>query len=71
MDDGTNGDVAAGDKTFTARPTLYELAPGTVRLRVSAAFQGRLTRVLSAPVTVTVTGTSATVTITSRRIWRI
>ena len=64
VDNGTNGDVTAGDRTFTARPTLYELAPGTVRLRVSAAFLGKVMRVLSAPVTVTVTGVAATVAIT-------
>ena len=65
VDDGTAGDAAAGDKTFTGRPTLYELAPGPVMLRVSAAFQGKITRVLSAPLTVSVQGTSATLTITS------
>jgi len=64
VDDGTNGDVTAGDQVFTLRPTLYEQAAGAVRLRASAAFQGRITRVLSAPVTVTVTGVSATVNIT-------
>ena len=41
-DDGLNGDAVAGDRTFTGRPTVYELAPGTVTLRVSAAFQGRI-----------------------------
>lgn len=64
VDNGTNGDVTAGDRTFTARPTVYELAPGTVRLRVSAAFLGKIARVLSPPVIVTVTGVAATVTIT-------
>jgi hypothetical protein len=64
VDDGTAGDVTVGDRTYTIRPTLYEQAPGSVRLRASAAFQGRLTRVVSAPVSVTVTGASATVRIT-------
>ena len=64
VDDGSNGDLVAGDRMFTARPTLYEPAAGAVRLRVAAAFQGRLALVLSAPVTVTVTGASATVTVT-------
>src|SRR5688572_26938074 len=64
VDNGTNGDVTAGDRTFTARPTLYELAPGTVRLRVSAAFLGKIARVVSAPVIVTVQGVAATVAIT-------
>ena len=64
VDTGGNGDLVAGDGTFTARPTLYEPAGGAVRLRVAAAFQGRLALVLSAPVTVTVTGASATVTVT-------
>src|SRR5690349_4168675 len=48
VDDGTAGDATAGDKVFTARVTIYEQAATVVRLRVSAAFQGRLTRVLSA-----------------------
>jgi hypothetical protein len=64
VDDGTNGDVTAGDKVFTLRATLYEQAAGAVKLRASAAFAGKLTRVLSSPVTVTVTGVSATVSIT-------
>ena len=64
-DDGRNGDVASGDKTFTFRMTAYELAPGPMILRVSAAFQGRLARVLSAPVTLSVTGTASNITITS------
>jgi hypothetical protein len=63
-DDGTNGDQVAGDRTFTAAPTVYELAPGLVRLRVSAAFSGRLTRVVSAPAGVDVQGTSQALAIT-------
>src|SRR5687767_2802870 len=57
-DDGRNGDAAAGDRVFTLRVTLYELVPGSITLRVSAAFQGRLVRVLSAPVTLAVSGTA-------------
>src|SRR5689334_22589750 len=49
VDDGTAGDATAGDRVFTARVTLYEQTATVVRLRVSAGFQGKLTRVLSAP----------------------
>jgi Glucodextranase, domain B len=62
-DDGNKGDAVAGDRTFTARLTAYELAPGPITLRVSAAFQGRLTRILSAPLTLTVAGTPSTISI--------
>jgi hypothetical protein len=65
-DDGTNGDVT-GDGIYSAHASVYELAPGTVRLRVSAAFQGRLTRVLSAPVSIVVSGASATVQIVGQQ----
>ena len=64
-DDGRNGDVAAGDRTFSFRMTAYELAPGPIVMRVSAAFQGRLTRVLSAPVTLLATGTASNIAIAS------
>ncbi len=64
-DDGANGDELAGDKTFSGRLTVYELAPGTFTMRVSAAFQGRILRVLSAPLTLTATGTASTIGITS------
>jgi hypothetical protein len=64
-DDGRNGDVTAGDGIFTLRLTAYELVPGPITLRVSAAFRGRITRVLSAPVTLTITGTASTITITN------
>ena len=46
-DTGTGGDATAGDKVFTLRVTLFETSPTAVRLRVSAAFQGKLTRVYS------------------------
>jgi hypothetical protein len=64
LDDGGGGDLLAGDKIFTARPNFFETAAGTVRLRVSAAFQGRLQRVVSAPVSLVVSGAGATVSIT-------
>ena len=62
-DDGLNGDAVAGDKTFSSRLTVYELAPGPITLRVSAAFQGRILRVLSAPLTITAAGTASTISI--------
>jgi len=46
-DDGTNGDAVAGDKIFTLRLMVTELALGEMRLQVSAAFKGLLKRVLS------------------------
>ena len=64
-DAGADGDLTAGDRTYTLRTTVYELAPATTTLRVSAAFSGRVRRVLSAPMVLTVTGASSTVTITS------
>ncbi len=64
QDDGSSGDVTAGDKTFTLRLSLFEVTPGPLTYRVSAAFQGRLTRVLSAVMTVTRTGTAANIEIT-------
>jgi hypothetical protein len=64
-DDGLNGDVAAGDQIYSIRATVFENAPGTVRLRVSAAFQGRLLRVFSAPLTVNITGIATGITILS------
>ena len=59
-DDGANGDVAAGDRTFTLQATIFETTPGPVRLRVSAAFRGSLIRAFSIPLTVNVTGATAT-----------
>lgn len=64
LDNGTGGDATAGDRTFSLRTSIYEVSPGPVTLRVSAAFAGRLTRVLSAPMTVQVTGTSTALSIT-------
>ena len=59
-DDGANGDVAAGDGTFSLRATIFEQSPGPLTLRVSAAFRGSLTRALSAPLTVHITGSTGT-----------
>jgi hypothetical protein len=65
VDNGSGGDAVAGDGLFTIRTTIFETISGPVILRVSAAFQGKLTRALSAPVTITVAGTATTLRITS------
>jgi uncharacterized Zn-binding protein involved in type VI secretion len=54
-DDGAFGDLVAGDKTFTLRLTLFEQRPGTVWLRVSAAFRTRILRAFSSTLAVNVT----------------
>ena len=59
VDDGTGGDAVAGDKIFTIQTTILETNPTVVRLRVSAAFEGRLTRVFSPVLQVNVTAASA------------
>ena len=59
-DDGQNGDAIAGDKLYTIRFSVYEQAPTSLTYRVSAAFQGRLTRVFSSSLSFSVTGTVAT-----------
>jgi hypothetical protein len=64
-DDGQNGDAVAGDRRYSRQLTVYELTPGPITLRASVAFQGRIVRVLSAPATLTVTGTASTITITT------
>jgi hypothetical protein len=46
-DDGINGDITANDKTFSLRLNLNEATAGPIQVRVSAAFKGRLQRVLS------------------------
>lgn len=46
-DDGANGDAAAGDGVFTLRVPVSVAVGDVLRLRVSAAFQGRAQRVLS------------------------
>ena len=55
LDDGTNGDVVAGDKTFTIRWSVQPTAIGQLRYQVSAGFKGLLRRVASAPATLVVT----------------
>jgi len=64
-DDGQNGDAAANDGTYTLSFTLFQQNAGSLTFRVSAGFQGSLTRALSAPIVVTITGASMGVTITS------
>lgn len=51
-DDGTHGDVTAGDHIFTAQITLDEPSVGQFQLEASAAFKGVLKRVLSLPLTI-------------------
>ena len=46
-DDGTNGDVVAGDGIFTLNVTANESVAGDIRLQVSAAFYKLLSRVKS------------------------
>jgi Glucodextranase, domain B len=58
-DDGQNGDALAGDHIYTLQLTLTEYAVGPIALRVSASFQGLLTRVFSGVMTVNVVGTAA------------
>lgn len=53
-DTGTNGDVTAGDKTFTIRKSLTEATTTPVQLRVSWGLRGVLKRVVSNVVTVVV-----------------
>ncbi len=48
LDDGLNGDRAAGDNIFSLQVTFSEKAVGTARLQASAAFKGQLKRVTSA-----------------------
>jgi hypothetical protein len=46
-DDGQDGDATAGDNVFTLRVILNEATVGTLRLRATGAFKGRLQRVRS------------------------
>lgn len=46
-DDGRDGDAIAGDKIYTLTITFTESDVGKIRLQGSAAFKGRLKRVLS------------------------
>jgi hypothetical protein len=65
-DDGTHGDVKAGDGTFSLLLTLTEPSPFPVTYRVSAAVRGSLTRIFSGPIILNVTGAAPTViTLTS------
>lgn len=53
-DDGTGGDVVAGDHIYTGQTTFNEASSGKITLQISAAFRGVLQRVKSAPVQITV-----------------
>lgn len=53
-DDGQNGDAVAGDHVYTLLVQFNEPAAGQINLQVSAAFHGRLKRVLSDVVPVNV-----------------
>lgn len=66
-DDGLNGDATAGDKIYSISTVISENTPGTVRLRVSAAFRGSLLRAFSSPLTVNISGsgTESEITILS------
>ena len=64
-DDGTSGDAVAGDRTFTFRSTIFEQTPGTVFLRVSAAFRGVLLRAFSRTLSVNITATAPSIAILS------
>jgi hypothetical protein len=61
-DDGTNGDAAAGDQTYTLQVTFNEAAAGQIQLQVSAAFKGVLKRVLSNTIPITVSADTPTIT---------
>jgi hypothetical protein len=47
-DDGLNGDAAANDGIYTFQVPFNETVAGQIQLEISAAFKGRLNRVLSA-----------------------
>lgn len=64
-DDGTHGDATAHDGVFTLQFPIFQQTPGTLTFRVSAAFQGSLTRALSVPIPVSVTGVGTAISITS------
>lgn len=49
-DDGTHGDPVAGDNIFTGQITFNEPVARTEILRVSAAYRGVLTRLISDPI---------------------
>jgi hypothetical protein len=54
-DDGTRGDERANDSVFSIVITLRQAGPADVVLRASVAYRGQLLRVLSQPLSVTVT----------------
>ena len=64
-DDGLNGDAVANDGTYTLQTTVLQNAPGTLIFRVSAGFQGSLTRAFSSQILVSVTGSSVALNILS------
>jgi hypothetical protein len=64
-DDGLNGDARAGDHIFTLQTTIFQPNPGSLSLRVSAGFQGSLSRTFSPIMTITVTGTGTAIAIAS------
>src|SRR3954449_7843409 len=64
-DDGANGDTTGGDHIFTLQTTILQANPGALSLRVSAGFQGSLSRVFSPVITLTITGAGTSVNITS------
>lgn len=53
-DDGTAGDLVAGDGIYTGQTIINEASAGAVMLQVSAAFRDVLQRVKSAPIQITV-----------------
>lgn len=55
VDNGTNGDLTAGDKTFSRAIAINESTLGSVRFQVSAAFRGVMRRALSPPIVVEIT----------------
>lgn len=64
-DDGTHGDAAANDGIYTLQFPIFQQTPGALTFRVAAGFQGSLTRGLSAPILLNVTGTGTAITINS------
>ena len=59
-DDGLNGDTVAGNRVFSMNLPVFETVPGPVTFRVSAQFSGGAMPVLSPPLVVDITGTTAT-----------
>ena len=64
-DDGQEGDVSAGDRTYTLRTTVLENTPGVLNYRVSANFTGYAQAVVSALLPVAITGTATGIEIAS------